>query len=75
MGALGGFAFGVDPKEAREVEDLMYEKQFAVELEEAERQGKPDPNARKRYDPKEQYRGISPATAAVSSPQSPAPSP
>ena len=65
MGALGGFAFGVDPKEAREVEDLMYEKQFAAEIEEAKKLGKEDPNAKKRYDPKEQYRGHSPATAAV----------
>ena len=61
----GGFAFGVDPKEAREVEDLMYEKQFAAEIEEAKKLGKEDPNAKKRYDPKEQYRGHSPATAAV----------
>jgi len=65
MGALGGFAFGVDPKEAREVENIMYEHQFAAELEEAKKLGKEDPNAKKRYDPKEQYRGNSPATAAV----------
>jgi succinate dehydrogenase / fumarate reductase cytochrome b subunit len=65
MGALGGFAFGVDPKKAREVEDLMYEKQFAVEIEEAKKEGKEDPNVRKRFDPKEQYRGHSPATAAI----------
>ena len=65
LGALGGFAFGVNPKEAREVEDLMYEKQFAVEIEEAKKEGKEDPNAHKRYDPKSQYRGESPATAAV----------
>ena len=60
-----GFAFGVDPKKAREVEDLMYEKQFAVEIEEAKKEGKEDPNAHKRYDPKEQYRGNSPTTAAL----------
>ena len=66
MSALGGFAFGVDPKEAREVEDLMYQQQFAVEIEEAKKRGKDDPNAHKRYNPKEQYRGHSPATAAVS---------
>jgi succinate dehydrogenase / fumarate reductase cytochrome b subunit len=65
MGALGGFAFGVDPKEAREVEDIMYEHQFAAEIEEAKKLGKEDPNAKKRYDPKEQYRGRSPATAAL----------
>jgi len=65
LGALGGFAFGVDPKEAREVEDIMYEHQFAAEIEEAKKLGKEDPNAKKRYDPKEQYRGQSPATAAV----------
>ena len=77
-GQAGDFAspaFGVDPKEAREVEDLMYEKQFAVEIEEAKKEGKEDPNARKRYDPKEQYRGASPATASLPSPQSPASSP
>jgi succinate dehydrogenase / fumarate reductase cytochrome b subunit len=65
MGALGGFAWGVKPEEAREVENLMYEQQFAVEIEEAKKHGKEDPNAAKRYDPKEQYRGRSPATAAV----------
>jgi succinate dehydrogenase / fumarate reductase, cytochrome b subunit len=65
MGALGGFAFGVDPEEAREVENRMYEKQFAAEIEAAKEQGKSDPNVKKRYDPKEQYRGRSPATAAV----------
>lgn len=66
MGALGGFAWGTKVDEAREVENLMYEKQFAVEIEEAKKHGKEDPNAHKRYDPKEQYRGHSPATAAVS---------
>jgi succinate dehydrogenase cytochrome b subunit len=65
LGALGGFAFGVDIEKAREVENLMYEKQFAVELEEAKKLDKPDPNAKKRYDPKEQHREHSPTTAAV----------
>jgi len=68
MGALGGFAFGVDPKEAREIENIMYEHQFAAELEEAKKLRKEDPNAKKRYDPKEQYRGNSPATASLPSP-------
>jgi succinate dehydrogenase / fumarate reductase cytochrome b subunit len=65
MGALGGFAWGVKVDEARDVENLMYEKQFAVELEEAKKHGKEDPNAWKRYNPKEQYRGRSPTTAAA----------
>jgi len=64
LGALGGF-YRVNVDEAREVENLMYEKQFAVEIEEAKKLGNEDPNAKKRYDPKEQYRGRSPATAAV----------
>jgi succinate dehydrogenase cytochrome b subunit len=65
LGALGGFAFGVDVQEARRIENEMYEHQFAVELKEAEEKGKEDPNAKKRYDPKEQVRGRSPATAAI----------
>jgi succinate dehydrogenase / fumarate reductase cytochrome b subunit len=53
MGALGGFAFGVKPAEARRIENEMYEKQFAVELKEAQEHNLPDPNAKKRYDSKE----------------------
>jgi succinate dehydrogenase cytochrome b subunit len=68
MGALGGFAFGIDPKQAREVEDLMYEKQFAVEIEEAKKLGKEDPNAKKRYDPKSQHQEQSQATASLPNP-------
>jgi succinate dehydrogenase / fumarate reductase, cytochrome b subunit len=69
MGALGGFAFGVDVKEAREIEDRMYEHQFAVEIEEAKKNEREDPNSKKRYhDPKEQYRGRSPATAVLEPP-------
>jgi succinate dehydrogenase / fumarate reductase cytochrome b subunit len=65
MGALGGFAFGVKPEEARRIENEMYEKQFAVELEEAKAHDKPDPNAKKRYDSKEHDRGESTTTAAI----------
>jgi hypothetical protein len=68
MGALGKFSFGVDVNEARRIEDEMYEHQFAVEIKDAEEKGKQDPNARKRYDPKEQARGGSPATASLPSP-------
>jgi succinate dehydrogenase / fumarate reductase, cytochrome b subunit len=74
MGALGGFAYGVKPEEAREIENEMYEHQFAVEIEQAKKKGIEDPNAKKRYDPKEQSRGHSPATAAVPS-TSPQPQP
>ena len=65
MGALGGFAIGVKPDEAQKIEDRMYEHQFAVELETAKEQQKPDPNSKKRYNPQEHADGHSPATAAV----------
>jgi succinate dehydrogenase / fumarate reductase cytochrome b subunit len=65
LSTVGGFAVGGNVKEAREVEDLMYEKQFAVELEEAKEHHQADPNARKRYNPKEQLRGHSPAMSEV----------
>jgi len=69
LGALGGFTWGVNVEEARRVEDEMYEKQFAVEIEEAKKHDQSDPNAKKRYDPKEQLRGHSPATASVLNPE------
>lgn len=68
MGALGGFAFGVNPKEAEHVEDLMYEHHFAVEIEMAKEKGQADPNAGKRYNPKEHDPGRTPATAAAPAP-------
>ena len=74
MGALGGFAFGVKPDEAQHVEDLMYEHEFAVDIEMAKEKQQEDPNAHKRYSPKEQVRGHSPATAAIA-PESSAPRP
>jgi succinate dehydrogenase / fumarate reductase, cytochrome b subunit len=73
MGALGGFV-AVDPTEAQQVEDRMYEHEFAVEIEEAKSKDAEEPGAKKRYSPKDQARGHSPATASLS-PQSPAPSP
>jgi succinate dehydrogenase / fumarate reductase, cytochrome b subunit len=64
MGALGGFV-AIDPEEAQRVEDKMYEHQFAVEIEEAKAKDAEEPGAKKRYNPKDQARGHSPATAGV----------
>jgi succinate dehydrogenase / fumarate reductase cytochrome b subunit len=55
MGALAGFAGVVDVKEARKLEDKMYEREFAAELELAKEANRPDPNEHKRYHPPKEH--------------------
>jgi succinate dehydrogenase cytochrome b subunit len=66
MGALSGFAFIVDVKQAREVEEKMYKAKVAAE--------EILPNEHKRYhEPTTKESGKPAETAAIPSPQPPSP--
>jgi len=65
LSAVAGFTFRVDVQEARKIEDLMYEQQFAAELKAARELNLPEPGAHKRAAPLGQHPKPAPATASA----------
>jgi succinate dehydrogenase / fumarate reductase cytochrome b subunit len=65
LSAVAGFTFRVDVQEARKIEDLMYEQQFAAELKAARELNLPEPGAHKRAAPLGEHPKPAPATASA----------
>lgn len=65
LAAVAGFTFRVDVPQARKIEDLMYETQFAAELRAARELNLPDPHAHKRALPAKEPASHVPTTASA----------